>query len=55
VTGPEASAGSSAELRTRYTAADLGVFTPEEARRFVPRGDGDPRRDVILAFKLLPG
>jgi SAM-dependent methyltransferase len=29
------------------------VFTPEEARRFVPRGDGDPRRDVVLAWELL--
>jgi len=59
VTGPEAAAGpeapaeSSAELRSRYTAADLGVFTPEEARRFVPRGDGDPRHDVVLAWELL--
>ena len=41
------------ELRSRYTPADLGVFTPEEARRFVPRGDGDPRRDVFLAWELL--
>ena len=53
MTGPEAPAGSSAELRRRYTAADLGVFTPDEARRFVPRGDGDPRHDVILAWELL--
>ena len=51
--GSEASAGSSAELRRRYTAADLGVFAPEEVRRFVPRGDGDPRHDVILAWELL--
>jgi SAM-dependent methyltransferase len=51
--GSEAPAGSSAELRRRYTAADLGVFAPEEARRFVPRGDGDPRHDVILAWELL--
>jgi SAM-dependent methyltransferase len=29
------------------------VFTPEEARRFVPRGDGDPRTDVVLAWELL--
>ena len=41
------------ELRKRYTAADLGVFTREEARRFVPRGDGDPRNDVVLAWELL--
>jgi SAM-dependent methyltransferase len=43
----------SRELRRRYTVADLGVFTPEEARRFVPRGDGDPRSDVVLAWELL--
>jgi SAM-dependent methyltransferase len=41
------------ELRTRYTAADLRVFTAEEARRFVPRGDGDPRNDTVLAWELL--
>jgi len=29
------------------------VFTPEETRRFVPRGDGDPCRDVVLAWELL--
>jgi SAM-dependent methyltransferase len=29
------------------------VFTPEEASRFVPRGDGDPRTDVVLAWELL--
>ena len=53
MTRPEAAAGSSAELRSRYTPADLGVFTPEEARRFVPRGDGDPRHDVVQAWELL--
>jgi SAM-dependent methyltransferase len=42
-----------AELRRRYTAADLGVFTRDEASRFVPRGDGDPRNDVVLAWELL--
>ncbi len=41
------------ELRKRYTAADLGVFTRDEASRFVPRGDGDPRNDVDLAWELL--
>ncbi len=53
MTGPEAPAGSAAGLQRRYTAADLGVFTPEEARRFVPSGDGDPRHDAILAWELL--
>jgi SAM-dependent methyltransferase len=41
------------ELRRRYTPADVGVFTREEASRFVPRGDGDPRTDVVLAWELL--
>ncbi len=46
-------AGAGRELRRRYTAADLGVFTPGEASRFVPRGDGDPQDDVVLAWELL--
>jgi SAM-dependent methyltransferase len=29
------------------------VFTCEEASRFVPRGDGDPQNDVVLAWELL--
>ena len=41
------------ELRKRYTAADLAVFTPDEARRFVPNGNGDPARDLVLAWELL--
>jgi SAM-dependent methyltransferase len=41
------------ELRKRYTVADLAVFTPGEARRFVPRGNGDPRYNVVLAWELL--
>ena len=41
------------ELNTRYTPADLGVFTAEEARRFIPDGDGDPRTDTMLAWELL--
>jgi SAM-dependent methyltransferase len=31
----------------------LGVFTAEEARRFLPQGDGDPQNDVVLAWELL--
>ena len=58
MTRPEASAGADAEpsgvparaLRGRYTAADLSVFTREEARRFVPQGDGDPRNHAVLAW-----
>jgi SAM-dependent methyltransferase len=41
------------ELLTRYTAADLGVFTAEEARRFVPASNGDPGTDTVLAWELL--
>ena len=45
--------GAPQELRKRYTAADLAVFTREEASRFVPQGDGDPRGDAALAWELL--
>ena len=48
---PSAVAGRALQLR--YTAADVGVLTPEEARRFVPHGDGDPRTDLPLAWELL--
>jgi SAM-dependent methyltransferase len=41
------------ELRNRYTAADLGVLTTDEASRFVPGGDGDPQADTTLAWELL--
>ena len=41
------------ELKKRYTVADLAVFTPEEARRYVPAENGDPRDNVILAWELL--
>ncbi|HEY1322015.1 MAG TPA: class I SAM-dependent methyltransferase [Streptosporangiaceae bacterium] len=53
MTGPEAPARPGREVRSRYTTADLGVFTRDEASRFVPRGDGDPRSDVVLAWELL--
>ena len=46
-------AGAGRELRRRYTAADLRVFTRDEASRFVPRGDGDPQNDAALAWELL--
>jgi SAM-dependent methyltransferase len=48
-----AHAAAGRELRKRYTAADLAVFTRDEARRFVPQGDGDPRDNVVLAWELL--
>ncbi|MGB0098192.1 MAG: class I SAM-dependent methyltransferase [Solirubrobacteraceae bacterium] len=41
------------ELRRRYTAADVGVFTQDEARRFALDGAGDPRTDITLAWELL--
>jgi len=53
VTTPEAPTGAGRELRRRYTAADLGVFTRDEVSRFVPRGDGDPQTDAVLAWELL--
>jgi SAM-dependent methyltransferase len=53
VTIPEARPRAGLELRRRYTAADVGVFTPDEARRYVPSGDGDPQADVVLAWELL--
>jgi SAM-dependent methyltransferase len=53
VTRPETPARACPELRRRYTAADLAVFTPEEASRFVPQGDGDPQNDMALAWELL--
>jgi SAM-dependent methyltransferase len=45
--------GPGRELRRRYTSADVGVFTREEASRFVPQGDGDPHNNVVLAWELL--
>jgi SAM-dependent methyltransferase len=53
VSAAEASRRRSAELRTRYTAADLDVLTAEEARRFVQAGARDPRLDGGLAWELL--
>jgi SAM-dependent methyltransferase len=41
------------ELRSRYTAADVGVLSQDEMRRFVGGGAGDPRTDVTLAWELL--
>jgi SAM-dependent methyltransferase len=41
------------DLRRRYTHADLGVLSQEEARRFVPHAECDPQTDVALAWELL--
>jgi SAM-dependent methyltransferase len=53
VAGPERAAREDVPLRSRYTPADLGVFTPDEAKRYVPAGNGDPRTNVFLAWELL--
>jgi SAM-dependent methyltransferase len=64
VTRPEAAVQTDAELRRasyrrgpqlccRYTAADVAVFTPDEASRFIPRGSGDPHNDPVLTWELL--
>jgi SAM-dependent methyltransferase len=31
----------------------VSVLTRDEARRFVPQGDGDPQQDAVLAWELL--
>ena len=49
----EASERRPRDLRGRYTVADLDVLSAEEARRFVPGGDGDPQADLALAWELL--
>jgi SAM-dependent methyltransferase len=49
----EARARLGRPLRQRYTAADLGVLTPDEVSRFVRDGNGDPQADMTLAWELL--
>jgi SAM-dependent methyltransferase len=39
-----------AEVGARYSAAELGVLSEAEARRY---GTGDPRADITLAWELL--
>jgi SAM-dependent methyltransferase len=53
VIAPETLQRHTRELRTRYTAADLGVLTKDEARRFLAGANGDPRTDMTLAWELL--
>lgn len=50
---PDAPTRAGAPLRKRYTATDVGVFTRDEASRFVPRGGADPHDDIVLAWELL--
>jgi SAM-dependent methyltransferase len=52
VSTPEAPPRTARDLRARYTAADLQVLTPDEARRFVGQG-ADPQADPVLAWELL--
>ncbi len=50
---PEDPARAGRELSCRYTASDLQVFTPGEARRFAPDDGCDPQADITLAWELL--
>ena len=50
---PEDPARAGRELSCRYTAADLQVFTADEARRFAPDDGCDPQVDQTLAWELL--
>ena len=50
---PEDPARAGRELSCRYTAADLQVFTADEARRFAPDDGSDPQADTTLAWELL--
>jgi SAM-dependent methyltransferase len=53
VVATETRARRGRDLRTRYTDEDVGVLTEDERRRFLPRGTGDPRADLNLAWELL--
>jgi SAM-dependent methyltransferase len=50
---PRPDAPARTELRSRYTSANLAVFTRAEASRFLPAGGGDPHDDPTLAWELL--
>jgi SAM-dependent methyltransferase len=40
-------------VERRYSAADVGVLTEDEAKRFAPGETADPRTDPMLAWELL--
>jgi SAM-dependent methyltransferase len=40
-------------VERRYSAADVGVLTEDEAKRFAPGETADPRTDPTLAWELL--
>jgi SAM-dependent methyltransferase len=40
-------------LQKRFTAADAGVLTQDEAKRFLSGDTGDPQTDITLAWELL--
>ncbi len=50
---PETPPRRGRELRKRYTAADIGVLSDDEAQRFLRAESGDPRTDITLAWELL--
>jgi SAM-dependent methyltransferase len=50
---PRAPEPRSGDLRSRYTATDLGVLTRDEASRFLADGDADPQADLTVAWELL--
>src|SRR5947209_4146347 len=41
------------ELSRRYSIADLGVFSDDEARRYLTGEGDDPRTDLTLAWEVL--
>lgn len=41
------------EVQSRYSTADLDTLTDDEAARFAPGEDADPRSDETLAWELL--
>jgi SAM-dependent methyltransferase len=41
------------ELQSRYSAAEVEVFSEDEARRFAPGETANPRSDITLAWELL--
>jgi SAM-dependent methyltransferase len=52
VSAPEAPIRGAADLRRRYTVADLEMLSPGEVRRFAGHG-ADPQADPALAWELL--
>jgi SAM-dependent methyltransferase len=53
VTAGDRPSRRAADLRKRYTVADLDVLSADEAQRFLGCGTGDPGSDAALAWELL--